>query len=118
MRRRDFLKAAMATPLVAACNSAAPPRRSIDGPMPALFVAHGSPLLLDDQVWVSQLKAWSDAIPTPRAILVISAHWEANPITVGATEPTPLLFDFAGFPDRYMRVTYPAPGAPRLADEV
>jgi 4,5-DOPA dioxygenase extradiol len=87
--------------------------------MPAIFVAHGSPQLLDDAVWVNELKTWSDALPTPRAILVLSAHWEARPITVGATSGAePLLYDFGGFPDRYYRVTYAAPGAPGLADQV
>jgi len=116
MRRRDFLKAAAAAPIAAACSK--PQRRRSDGPMPAIFVAHGSPQLLDDDVWVRQLKTWSDALPTPRAILMLSAHWEAFPITLGATEPVPLLYDFGGFPDRYYRVKYPAPGASGLADEV
>jgi 4,5-DOPA dioxygenase extradiol len=118
MRRRELLQGLLAAPLAAACSTPAP-RAASDGPMPALFVAHGSPLLLDDEVWVHQLASWSNTLATPRAILMISAHWEANPITIGATgESLPVLYDFAGFPDRYMRVTYPAPGAPGLADEV
>jgi 4,5-DOPA dioxygenase extradiol len=116
VRRRELLKAAMAAPLVAACDRAARDRRP--RAMPALFLAHGSPLLLDDEVWVRELRTWAQRIPRPRAILVLSAHWELAPLTLGATRTVPLVYDFEGFPDRYYRVTYAAPGAPDLADRV
>ena len=48
----------------------------------------------------------------------MSAHWEAAPLTLAATETVPLLYDFWGFPDRYYEVQYAAPGAPQLADQV
>jgi len=47
-----------------------------------------------------------------------SAHWEAAATMLGATEPAPLVYDFAGFPRRFYDVTYPALGAPGLADQV
>lgn len=56
--------------------------------------------------------------PRPRAILIVSAHWESAPLTIGATHPVPLMYDFWGFPEHYYRVTYPAPGAPELAARV
>lgn len=87
-------------------------------PMPALFLSHGAPPLADDPVWTDQLAAWSAAIPRPTSILVVSAHWEAAPATIGATTTVPLVYDFWGFPERYYQVTYPAPGAPGLADDV
>ena len=87
-------------------------------PMPALFLAHGSPFLLDDAEWVAQLKAWADAVPRPGAVLMLSAHWERRPVTLGATRPVPLVHDFYGFPERYYRVRYAAPGAPALATRV
>jgi 4,5-DOPA dioxygenase extradiol len=83
--------------------------------MPALFLAHGSPLLLDDQKWVGELGAWAKALPRPRAILMLSAHWVDRPITIGATRAVPLVYDFYGFPARYYQTTYPAPPAPELA---
>lgn len=83
--------------------------------MPTIFLAHGSPFLLDDSEWVGELAAWSRALPRPRAILMVSAHWEARPVTLGATTTVPLIYDFYGFPARYYEVTYPAPGAPELA---
>ena len=45
------------------------------GKMPALFLAHGSPLLLDDAGWVRELGAWAGALPRPKAVLMLSAHW-------------------------------------------
>src|SRR5579859_4169978 len=86
--------------------------------MPSIFLAHGSPFLLDDPLWIGELKAWADNMPRPRAILMISAHWEEKPITLGATTTVPLIYDFYGFPEKYYQVTYPAPGAPELAQRV
>jgi 4,5-DOPA dioxygenase extradiol len=83
--------------------------------MPAIFAAHGAPILLDDPVWMGELAAWASAMPKPGAILMVSAHWEERPATLGATTPVPLVYDFYGFPDRYYQTRYPAPGAPALA---
>jgi 4,5-DOPA dioxygenase extradiol len=89
-----------------------------DEALPALFLAHGSPLLLDDRRWVAELGAWAKALPRPRAVLMLSAHWVDRPITVGATRRVPLVYDFYGFPERYYQTTYPAPPAPELADRL
>ncbi|MDY6997998.1 MAG: class III extradiol ring-cleavage dioxygenase [Actinomycetota bacterium] len=86
---------------------------------PSVFLSHGAPPLVDDALWVSQLKAWGAALPAPEAILVVSAHWEAAPLTIGSTDArTPLTYDFWAFPARYYDVTYSAPAAPRLAAAV
>jgi 4,5-DOPA dioxygenase extradiol len=118
MRRRDALAALGSLPLAAAC---ARPERS-GGPagarMPVVFAAHGAPTLLDDAGWVDELAAWARAMPRPRSILMVSAHWEERPTTLGATRPVPLVYDFYGFPDRYYETAYPAPGAPELAARV
>ncbi|HET6857023.1 MAG TPA: class III extradiol ring-cleavage dioxygenase [Streptomyces sp.] len=86
--------------------------------MPALYLSHGAPPLADDPVWPAELAAWSAALPKPRAILMVSAHWEEAPLALGATETAPLVYDFWGFPERYYQVRYAAPGAPRLAESV
>jgi len=87
--------------------------------MPALYIGHGAPPLVDDELWTSQLAAWSADLPRPTAILVVSAHWESAPLALGATETgTPLVYDFGGFPERYYRTTYRSPGAPDLASRV
>jgi 4,5-DOPA dioxygenase extradiol len=86
--------------------------------MPVIFAAHGAPVLLDDQVWMSELAAWARAMPRPASILMVSAHWEQRPTTLGATAPVPLVYDFYGFPEKYYQTTYPCPGAPGLAHRV
>ena len=83
--------------------------------MPVLFLAHGAPPLLDDAGWIAELAAWGKALPRPRAIVVVSAHWEARPLAIGAVEPLPLIYDFYGFPDKFYRLHYPSPGAPEVA---
>jgi 4,5-DOPA dioxygenase extradiol len=86
--------------------------------MPAIFAAHGAPTLLDDAVWVGELAAWAKALPPPQSILMVSAHWEQYPATLGAVRTVPLLYDFFGFPEEYYQVRYAAPGAPGLAARV
>ncbi|AWW41876.1 dioxygenase family protein [Streptomyces cadmiisoli] len=86
--------------------------------IPALYLSHGGPPLADDPVWPGQLAAWSAGLPRPRAILMVSAHWEEAPLALGATATVPLVYDFSGFPEHYYQVTYPAPGAPELAKTV
>jgi 4,5-DOPA dioxygenase extradiol len=86
--------------------------------MPAIYLGHGAPPLMDDPLWPVQLKDWATSLPKPKSILVVSAHWEEAPLTIGATTPVPLVYDFYGFPRRYYEVTYPSPGAPELAQQV
>jgi 4,5-DOPA dioxygenase extradiol len=66
--------------------------------MPVIFAAHGAPILLDDPVWMGKLAAWAKAMPRPKSILMVSAHWEGRPATLGATRRVPLVYDFYGFP--------------------
>ncbi|TSD98161.1 dioxygenase [Skermania sp. ID1734] len=87
--------------------------------MPALFLSHGAPPLVDDPTWVAQLKQWARDLPRPRAILMISAHWESAPLTIGSTTTgTPLTYDFGGFAPKYYQVEYRSPGAPELGQRV
>jgi 4,5-DOPA dioxygenase extradiol len=85
---------------------------------PALFLSHGAPPLVDDVRWTRELADLAATLPRPERILIVSAHWEAAPLMLGATAPVPLVYDFAGFPARYYEATYPAPGAPDLAARV
>ncbi|MEO3761440.1 class III extradiol ring-cleavage dioxygenase [Mycobacterium sp. B14F4] len=87
--------------------------------LPALYLSHGAPPLVDDEPWVGQLADWSRELPRPAAILVVSAHWESAPLSIGSTSPdTPLTYDFWGFPQRYYETRYDAPGAVDLAARV
>ena len=86
---------------------------------PALYIGHGAPPLLDDPLWSSQLAAWANELERPTAILVVSAHWESAPLTVGSTSgQTPLIYDFGGFAPKYYNLQYRAPGAPDLAARI
>jgi 4,5-DOPA dioxygenase extradiol len=86
--------------------------------MPVIFAAHGAPVLLDDAGWMTELASWARAMPRPKSILMVSAHWEERPTTLGAIRTVPLVYDFYGFPDRYYQTQYAAPGAPALAARV
>jgi len=87
-----------------------------DPPLPALYISHGAPPLFDDPEWIEQLFNWAQRLPRPRAILIVSAHWEESPLSLSATGAgTPLVYDFGGFADRYYRMTYPTPDATALA---
>jgi 4,5-DOPA dioxygenase extradiol len=87
--------------------------------MPAWYLGHGAPPLLDDDVWMRQLFGWARALPKPRAILIVSAHWESAPLSLSATAAgTPLVYDFGGFAPRYFSLTYPTPDASELAGRV
>ncbi len=85
---------------------------------PVIYLSHGAPPLADDDLWCAQLAAWSADLPRPENILVVSAHWEHAPLALSSTTGAPLYYDFWGFPQHYYDVTYAAPPAPQLADDV
>lgn len=66
--------------------------------------------------WLSGLAASIDA--APRAVLVVSGHWESEPVALNVQARPPLLYDYYGFPEHTYRLQYPAPGAPEVAAEV
>ncbi|WP_145228733.1 dioxygenase family protein [Rudaeicoccus suwonensis] len=86
--------------------------------MPVLFLSHGAPPLADDAVWPDELSRWSADLPRPKQILMVSAHWEQAPLAITSTVGAPLVYDFWGFPQKYYDVTYDAPAAPDLADDL
>lgn len=95
------------------------PWTQADGRLPAMFVSHGAPPVLDDEVWLAELNNWGMSIPKPRAILIISAHWENAPLAISATDPNvPLYYDFGGFDPYYYTVQYRSPAADELAQQV
>ncbi len=86
--------------------------------LPAVFVGHGSPMTVLDRVKGPEMARATAGLPKPDAILVVSAHFEVAPPSLGAVEPIPLVYDFYGFPDEMYRIQYPSPGAPSLANRV
>lgn len=87
--------------------------------MPALYLGHGAPMLLDDALWTGELARWSADLPRPRAVLVVSAHWESAPLSLSATGPgAELVHDYSGFDPKFARMRYDTPDASALAAAV
>jgi 4,5-DOPA dioxygenase extradiol len=76
-------------------------------------------MLLDDELWTSQLKSIAGQVEKPKAILIVSAHWESAPVTLSnPAAGTPLVYDFGGFAQKFYEMTYQTPDATELAQLV
>ena len=124
LKRRTLLTTAGATAAVAALSTLADLVQAASDPtvsarMPSIFIGHGSPMnALRDNAFTRHLRAWGQALPRPRAILAVSAHWLTPGSTaVGVQETPPTIHDFGGFPAELHAMQYAAPGAPALARE-
>lgn len=87
--------------------------------LPSLFISHGSPMLaLQPGASGPALARLASQLPRPRAIVVVSAHWESQELRVGSAAHPRTWHDFGGFPAELYQVQYPAPGNPTLAAEI
>jgi 4,5-DOPA dioxygenase extradiol len=83
-----------------------------DALMPALFIGHGSPMNgIEDNLFSNRWKQLGKELPTPKAVLVVSAHWLTQGTFITAVEKPQTIHDFGGFPQALFEAQYPAPGA-------
>ena len=138
LHRRDFLRlsAAALAATGGACSQPTPqpqglasdsthpePTMSPSSPhaaatMPVVFVSHGAPTMALDRTAGADFARLARALPKPRAVLVVSAHWLDAPATIGTRSRRELMYDFSGFPAELYRVRYEAPAAADIAAEL
>ncbi len=85
---------------------------------PVLFISHGAPTLAIQPEKGKALRRLAPLLESSKGILVLSAHWPTPKPRLGTTKAGALHYDFRGFPPALSQVKYPAPGAPKLAEEV
>jgi 4,5-DOPA dioxygenase extradiol len=120
MNRRKFIRIGTLTTMTAAFSSLKGLENLPDNSeMPVLFIGHGSPMNAIEQNEFT--KNWTEMgkdVPKPKAILVVSAHWETRGTQVTAMKNPKTIHDFGGFPQALFDVEYKAPGSPELAAEI
>ena len=121
MDRKEFIKiisGASAIMTLGSLNTLANSLERTENKMPVLFIGHGSPMNgIENNKYSKTWLMLAKEIPTPKAVLCISAHWLTKGTHVTAMEKPKTIHDFGGFPQALFDVQYPAPGDPILADD-
>jgi 4,5-DOPA dioxygenase extradiol len=121
MKRRDFIQQSTLAGLGVITTSSIMQLNAETEPvkrMPALFIGHGSPMnAIEQNVFHQEWQRLGRELPKPKAILCVSAHWMTPGTRVTAMELPKTIYDFYGFPQALYDAKYPAPGAPKLAQQ-
>jgi 4,5-DOPA dioxygenase extradiol len=122
MKRNHFIKSIIAGGIsmsgLSAFNRFTSDLKEQDQLMPVLFIGHGSPMNgIEDNEFSRRWTTIAKDIPTPAAVLVISAHWFTPGTLITAMDFPKTIHDFGGFPKELFDVQYNAPGNPALAKE-
>lgn len=122
MKRKQFIKSivvgATAVTSLSALSRLTGGLKQQEQIMPVLFVGHGSPMNgIQDNEFSQRWKQMAKEIPTPVAVIVVSAHWLSKGTMITAMDFPETIHDFGGFPQELFNVKYNAPGDPKLAKE-
>ncbi|MEA5026097.1 4,5-DOPA dioxygenase extradiol [bioreactor metagenome] len=87
--------------------------------MPIIFIGHGSPMnAIENNRFTEKWEAMGQVLPTPKAILAVSAHWYTNGLKIMDNEHPKMIYDMYGFPDELYQLVYSAQGSPHFARRV
>lgn len=121
MKRKQFVQlmtAAAGMTTLSAFKNFTEDLKEQDIKMPVLFVGHGSPMnAIEDNEFSLRWRKMGKELPTPKAVLVVSAHWLTRGTHITAMDHPQTIHDFGGFPQALHEVEYPAPGNAQLAKE-